>query len=195
MTRPIAEVVQATTGSFTAQCYQLNQPPALGSLVKTTSRGIDVLAVASEATTSSIDPGRRPVALGGGDKDLEQITNENPHLPQLFTTEFQAVVLGYKEGERYCRLLPPGPATVHSPVHECSDDEIIAFTSSLAFLELLYAASMPPLREELMAAFLRLAGRARGDAEEFLTQAGRASVLLMRREPVQLWRLLEMLRP
>lgn len=193
--RAIGEVIQSTTMFFTAQCHMLNQPPALGVLVKAKAGEAHILAAVSEAETSSIDPSRKPVALGMGEEDLEEIYRRNPHLSQLFVTTFQAVVLGYKDDGRYCRHLPPTPVPIHSPVQECGNDEIVEFTSSLTFLDLLYANSNPPLREELIAAFLRRAGAARADGEDFLTQAGRAAVVLMRREPVQLWRLLEMLRP
>ncbi|MSQ15484.1 MAG: hypothetical protein EXR50_06445 [Dehalococcoidia bacterium] len=189
-----AEVIQATTISFTAHCYELNGAPPLGSLVKAVSGSTEVIAAVSLAQTSSVDSGRKPVALGDGRQTFEEIIHRNPHLSQLFTTEFQAVVVGYKERDEYVRRLPPAPSPVHSPVYRCADREIADFTSSLSFLDLIYAASLPPLREEMLAAFIRMAGQARGGDRNFLAEAGRQAVVLMRKEPAQLWRLLEMIR-
>src|SRR2546428_5021725 len=98
-----AEVIQASTISFAAQCYELNGAPPLGSLVKAISGPTEVIAAVSMAETSSIDSGRKSVALGDGKQSFEDIMHRNPHLSQLFTTEFQVVVVGYKERGEYFR--------------------------------------------------------------------------------------------
>ncbi len=193
MTDAVAEVIQASTTSFTGHCYELNCAPPLGSLIKASSGGIEVIAAVSVAETSSIDSGRRPVAIGDGKQTFEDINHSNPHLSQLFTTTFEAIVVGYKESEGYFRYLPPTPVPIHTPVYMCNNQEIADFTASLTFLDLIYAGLTSPLREELLAAFIRMAGRARGEDGDFLVQAGRQAVVLMRKEPAQLWRLLEIL--
>ena len=57
------EVVETDSTSFTAQAYGVNGAAPLGSLVRTAGDG-PVYAVVREVSTSSLDPGRRPVALG-----------------------------------------------------------------------------------------------------------------------------------
>ena len=194
MSDAVAEVIQSSTTLFVCQCYELDCAPPLGSVVRASAGPIEVMAAVSMAETSSIDSGRRPVAIGDGKQTFEDIKQSNPHLAQLFTTSFQAIVVGYRAGDDYFRYLPPMPVPIHTPVYLCNNQEIAEFTSSLTFLDLIYSASTSPLREELLAAFIRTAGRARGEDGEFLAQAGRQAVVLMRKEPAQLWRLLEMLK-
>jgi hypothetical protein len=58
----VAEVIEASTAQFTAQCYELYEVPALGSLVKTG----DIYGIVCHAETAGIEPGRKPIAQGPG---------------------------------------------------------------------------------------------------------------------------------
>ena len=60
----VGEVVEASTTDFVAQCYELYQLPPLGSLVKTKDQSVELYAVVYNATTSGLEPGRRPIARG-----------------------------------------------------------------------------------------------------------------------------------
>ena len=60
----VGEIIEASTADFTAECYELYQSPPLGSLVKTVDSPIELYGIVYHATTSSIEPGRRPIARG-----------------------------------------------------------------------------------------------------------------------------------
>ncbi len=62
--RWIAEVIEASTTEFVAQCYDLDGAPDFGSFVRVRDRALDIFAVVSEVRTASLDPGRRPVVRG-----------------------------------------------------------------------------------------------------------------------------------
>jgi len=66
----IGEIIEASTGEFTAQCYELHRPPSLGSLVRTAEGEVEIYAVVCDAATTGIEPGRRPLPRAssrGGD--------------------------------------------------------------------------------------------------------------------------------
>jgi hypothetical protein len=60
----LGEIIEASTTGFTAQCYELNAHPPLGSLVKSTEGEREIYAVVYQATTEGMEPGRKPIARG-----------------------------------------------------------------------------------------------------------------------------------
>ena len=60
----VGEIIEASTTDFVAECYELYQSPPLGSLVKTTDSPVELYGIVYNATTSSLEPGRRPIARG-----------------------------------------------------------------------------------------------------------------------------------
>ena len=60
----VGEVIEASTTDFVAQCYELYQLPPLGSLVKTRDLPLELYGVVYQAATTSLEPGRRPIARG-----------------------------------------------------------------------------------------------------------------------------------
>jgi hypothetical protein len=151
----------------------------LGSLVRASSGALDIYGVVSYSSTTSIEPGRRPIARGLQEEREEDIYHNNPHLPQLLRTEFRALVVGFQDTDkRICHVLAPQPAHIHSFVHWCQALEMGSFTKELDFLPLLASADLPEA-DELVAAFLRHASSAHPDPEGFLLQAGRKLAALM----------------
>ena len=177
MSDKIGEVIKSSTGSFAAECYELHLPPAFGSLVRVREGGIDIYAVVSDAGTSSIEPGRRPVARGRGDVSEEDVYRANPQLEKLMRTEFSAIVVGHGEGGAVNQYMPPRPARLHSFVYSCERDEIARFNGSLSYLSMLI--DVPERSNELIAAVLRNAAAACPEPREFLVRAGKELALML----------------
>jgi hypothetical protein len=190
----IGEVIQADTVEFVAQCYELHQAPPLGSLVKTTVPR-ETYGVVCNAATTSIEPGRRPIALGREEESEAEVYRANPQLAKLFRTDFTALVVGYREGESWYQRLPPQPPPIHSFVYLCDAAEVREFTRSLDFLTLLLSARLTLSPEELMAACLRYASQAHPRPEEFLVRAGRELAQLWSGELQRLSTVLRRLKP
>ncbi len=89
----LGEVVEASSAGFTVQCYDLYGAPALGALVRT-GKDSPVYGVVRNVVTSSMDPGRRPVARGQDEADEEAVYRSNPQLAALLRTDFQATIVG-----------------------------------------------------------------------------------------------------
>jgi hypothetical protein len=175
----VGEVIEAGTTSFSAQCYELYEIPPLGSLVKTGNSANELYAVVANAETSSLEPGRRPIARGKDEKDEAAIYSSSPQLAKLLRSEFGAVVVGHREGEKLYQRLPPQPARIHSFVYQCTPQEVMDFGKSFGFLNILLNASLPLPTEELIGATLRQISRAHKDPRAFLVAAGKELAILL----------------
>ena len=92
----IGEVIEASTTDFVAQCYELYQLPPLGSLVKTKYLPVELYGVVYHAATTSIEPGRRPIARGKDEVSEEAIYQASPQLSKLLRSEFTALIVGHR---------------------------------------------------------------------------------------------------
>ena len=189
----VGEVVEASTTEFIAQCYELYQSPPLGSMVKTRDLPVELYGIVYHATTTSIDPGRRPIARGKDESSEEAIFQSSPQLLKLLKSEFSALVVGHKQGELH-HYLPPKPARVHSFVYSCSRDEVKEFSQSFAFLNMLLGARLPVPAEELVASCLRQMSLACEDRHGFLVAAGKELAILLSGQFNQLKAILERIR-
>ncbi|MBI2866976.1 MAG: hypothetical protein HYX97_01415 [Chloroflexi bacterium] len=171
----IAEVVESATTEFVAQCYDLHHSPPFGSLVRVSPAGLSLTTygLVYLVTTTSIDPGRRPVARGQHEESEEALYRNHPHLTQLLRTEFRALVVGWSSGEALRHGLPAQPPRVHDFVYGCSMEELRTFGASLDYLSLVTAARALPAVDELIAASIRTLGAAQPDPAAFRLAAGK----------------------
>ena len=167
----LGEVVEATTTEFVAQCYELYAAPALGSLVRCGDDG-SIYGIVHEIATRSIDTGRRPIARGRDEDDEDAIYQSNPQLSRLLSTEFRALSVGYRENAALRRWLAPLPPRIHSFVYPCSDDALREFSAELDFVSILLSAPIAAA-DDVLAAFLNMAGGAHSDPDAFLVSAGK----------------------
>ena len=175
----VGEVIEASTTDFVAQCYELYQSPPLGSLVKTTDLPVELYGIVYNATTTSLEQGRRPIARGKDEASEEEIYRSSPQLLKLLRTEFSALVAGYKENEKLYRYLSPKPARIHGFVYLCHPDEVRQFGQSFDFLNILINAHLPVSAEELVAASLRQISQVYEDRQKFLVAAGKELAVLL----------------
>jgi len=182
----VGEVIEASTTSFVAQCYELYQSPPLGSLVKTTDLPVELYGIVYNATTTSLEPGRRPIARGKDEASEEEIYKSSPQLLQLLRSEFSALVVGYRENEKLYHYLPPKPARIHSFVHLCPSGEVKEFSQSFDFLNILINTHLPVPADELIAACLRQMSQVYEDPHTFLVAAGKELAILLSGEFNQL---------
>ena len=190
----VGEVVEASTTEFVAQCYELHQAPPFGSLVRSSGQDVEVFGVLYDATTASIDPGRRPIARGREEESEEAIYRNNPQLNQLLRTDFRALVVGHRDSTRLRQYLPPGPAKVHAFVYLCSAEEVREFTASLDFLSLI-ASSRLPVGDELLAACIRNSSAAHADPSAFLLRGGKRLAAFLGNDLQRLTTILTRIRP
>ena len=175
----VGEVIETGTAEFTAQCYELYQSPPLGSLVRAGDESVQQYAIVYNTVTSSIEPGRRPIARGKDEINEEGVYQSSPQLMKLFRTEFNALVAGYREGDNVFHYLPPRPVKIHNFVYECGDEEIKEFSGSFDFLNIIINSSLSVPVEEIIAASLRHMSRVYDEPQRFLVSAGKELATLM----------------
>jgi hypothetical protein len=190
----VGEVIEASTTSFTAQCYELYQIPPLGSLVKTGSPELELYAVVCSAATTSLEPGRRPIARGKDEESEDAIYKSSPQLGKLLRSEFGVLVVGHKVDHKIYHYLPPKPARIHGFVYLCPAEEVREFSQSLDFLSLLLGTSLPLPKDELISACLRQMSQVQEDSHRFLVVAGKELASRLSGDFSQLRAILERMR-
>jgi len=175
----VGEIIEAATTDFIAQCYELYQSPPLGSLVKTGDSGGELYGIVANATTASLEPGRRPIARGKDEASEEAIYQSNPQLTKLLRSEFGALVVGHRQDNKLYQYLPPQPARIHGFVYLCSPEEIKEFSQSFDFLNILVNSHLPVPVDELVAACLRRMSQVYEDRHAFLVAAGKELAVLL----------------
>ena len=191
----LGEVIEASTTGFSAQCYELYELPPLGSLVKTTEGEIELYAVVYQATTEGLEPGRKPIARGKDEASEEAIFQSSPQLAKLLRSEFSALVVGHREGDKIRQYLPPRPARIHSFVHACTKEEVKTFSQAFGFLNILVNAETETPSDELIAAALRLMSATYDDSRAFLVGAGKELATLLGQDYARLKAVLERIKP
>jgi len=193
--RRVGEVIESTTTGFVAECYELYQPPPLGSLVEVGEPGAEILAVVYHATTSSLEPGRRPIARGREETTEEAVYQASPQLEKLLRSEFSALVVGHARGSALRQYLPERPARIHSFVCRCSPERVREFSNALGFLSLLLDTATPVSSEELVAATLRQMSECHEDSRGFLVAAGKELAALLSADSARLRAILGRMAP
>jgi hypothetical protein len=196
----IGEVIESSTTRFTAGAYELLEAPPFGSLVRAQSRSesMAVYGLVYEIRTGSREPGGRAVMRGrtysGRELYDDEIYHEHPDLAEVLQTEFSAITVGFVDEGRCYQYLPPHPPPVHYSVYPCDDGELAEFCESSDFFRgILFAAQIS--NDELLAAAIRAAARARPDSRDYLVRAGRELASLLKDDYDRLTAILRRIRP
>jgi len=197
----IGEVLNSSVTTLVAQCWQKDaangmlssSKPNFGSFIRVdcNESKIEIIAVVYNVITGPLDNVHKPSALG---LSRERLRLEQPHIFALLRTEIHAMVVGYIQGDRVFQHLPPQSPEVHDFVYPASDELITEFTKQFDFLRLLSAVTEVP-SDELLAAAVRDAYRARKKNYQFLVEAGQALSYLLRGDYDRLICVLRKIRP
>jgi hypothetical protein len=175
----LAEVISSSTTAYVAECYELYGLPVFGSMVRTADPPVEIYGVVGLAGTSSIEPGRRPIARGKDEASEQAVYESSPQLVKLLRSEFTVLVIGHAVEGKVFHYLPPKPARIHAFVYACTPDEVRMFGCSFDFLGGLVNAPPQVSVEELVAAVLREMSRVQDDPRAFLLAAGKALTALL----------------
>jgi hypothetical protein len=177
----IGEIIEADPLQLRAECPHLYAAPPFGSFVRVAGAERAVFGVVSHIVTGTVDAGRQTQALH---LPPERLAERMPQLALLLRTCFNAIVVGYGEGDEILPYLPPLPPEIHRFVYPCAPTEVEALTQEPDFLRVLAAAEAPV--EDVLAAAIRHGAAARGSgasADAFVVECGKAIATLFRREP------------
>ena len=197
----IGEVLTSSVTTLVAQCWQKESAsgipgatkPNFGSFIRIdcSEPKIEIIAVVYNVITGPMDNVHKPSALG---LSRERLRLEQPHIFALLRTEVHSMVVGYVLAGKVYQHLPPLPPEVHDFVYKASDALVKEFTEHFDFLRLLAAVTEVP-SDELLAASIREAYRARNNNYQFLVGAGQAISHLLRSDYDRLISVLHKIRP
>jgi hypothetical protein len=140
---------------------------------------VALYGVVFHAEIGALEAGRPLTAFG---LDEETLRREQPQIYELLATRFSAALVGYEDASGTLHpFLPPRPPRPHARVWLPDDAMICRLTDRLDYLRplLLGAAAATYPADDLAAALLRNAWRARGGDEAFLLRAGRELAALL----------------
>jgi hypothetical protein len=155
---------------------------------------MELYGIVHNATTTSFEPGRRPIARGKDETSEEAVYQASPQLLKLLRSEFGALVVGHRQDDKLHHYLPPKPARIHSFVYLCPPEEIKEFSQSFDFLNILLTTRLPVSPEELIAACLRQMSQVYDDRHAFLVAAGKELAILLSGQFNQLKAILERIK-
>ena len=188
--KKIAEVIEASTAQFTAQCYELYEMPPLGSLVRTG----DIYGIVAYAETAGMEPGRKPIARGKDAATEEAVYESSPQLKKLLRSQFTAAVVGYRKDGKIHQYLPPQPAKIHAFVYLCQPEEVDEFSKSFSWLNILINSAISVPTEEVVAASIRQMSRVREDSHSFMVAAGKEIANILASNIARVKNILEKIR-
>jgi len=175
-TQYIAEVIESSTTTFTAQTRELHGAPPFGAFVKVSS-SVMIMAMIYEISTGSTELNRHPVAYGKTEAELKL---EQPQIFELLRTEINALIVGYGDANGMKQVAPPQPPRLHSFVYACTPEEVQEFTRKFDYFRTL-AGIGGTLADELMIAAIQQTCRVRGaSARDCLIQTGKELARLLR---------------
>ncbi|MBX9572876.1 MAG: hypothetical protein K2X77_28520 [Candidatus Obscuribacterales bacterium] len=196
----IGEVLSASIKGFIAESWRTNDDfkaadasPHFGSFLKSHSEetGVTVYGVVYDIITGPKDQHHKPVAL---QMTRDELKREQPQIFSLLKTEWHVACVAYRQGRSAHAGLPPQPPQVHDFVFVLDREELVEITESLEFLRLVSVApgSMP---DELVAAAIRSAARARHEEYQYLVEAGQHLSKLFREDYDRLGSVLRKIHP
>ncbi len=151
-----------------------------------------VYAVVWQASTTSLDPSRRPMAYGMSESQLRE---EQPQIFELLQTEFSALPIATVEQGRLRMTLPSRPPRLHAFVGACTAEEVCTLTDTPDLLRAILTAPAEVPMDALLIACIRQAWQAREQDFSYLVQAGKRLAQLLHNEPDRLTAILRQLEP
>jgi hypothetical protein len=210
--RRIGEIIETMSTGFVAESFELNHPPALGSLVVVrvpdeagaVGASVDLYAVVTYGQTAGIDPSRHAVRRSTDAVFDQAIYRQNPELERTLRTEFGATLVGFGRSGQLRQHLPSQLPPLHFSVQRPEAEEVQRFTDRLQYLRLLaspYATSGPmpsggqvaPL--QVLAANVRQVYEARGWDRAWLDAAAREIATLLKSDHEALLTVLYAIEP
>ena len=171
----IGEVIESSTSQFLAESRELNGAPPFGSFIKTGSEP-NIYGLVFNVSTHSMEPNRRPTAYGKTEYELRM---EQPQIFELLKTEFEAVIVGYRNDVGPRQVLPPQPPHIHSFIYPCTEAEVKALTGNGDFLRSILSCARLPA-DDLIIASVRNAWQARAYEMPYLVGLGKDLCRLIR---------------
>lgn len=189
---PVGRVLRSRTAGFTIGTKTLAADvPRFGAFV--TAPAPDGCTIMGLIYDVLIDDDLFARQLIGAEVGEEYIADQRQN--RQVPIEISVLVVGHARNGQWYPYLPPQPPISLDQIVTCGASEVCAFTEDFTFFRTVLNAKDAPA-DELLAAALRTAADARGDARrEYLVRAGRELSRLLAFDAVRLEGLLRRIKP
>ena len=148
----VAEIVESSLYSWTAQCWRWDHVPEFGSLVYIPNKKRTIYGLVYGITTGSLDSNRYPFTY---QKTEEELMVEQPQIFEFLKTHISCVTLGFEEHEKMMYQIPPEPPKIHAFVGPTQPQTLKVFFAHPDFLHLLFQSPATQQLDELLLGLLR----------------------------------------
>jgi hypothetical protein len=188
----VGRIIRSSTTRFAVGCRVLRpQVPVFGALVKVSVLDDEVYGLIHDVRMEDDPYVRQVAALDEVRPEVIEDQRRNRQVP----IEVGVLVVGYRHDGQIHHRLPPQPPLSLDVIHTCAPGELVAFSERFDYFRLVLDNGDLPA-DELLAANLRYAARARGEAGHgFLVEAGRELARLLAMDLARLDAILRRIRP
>lgn len=148
----VAEIVESSLQTWTAQCWRWDIIPEFGSLVAVHNKKRIIYGIVYGIKTGSLDSSRYPFTY---QKTEEELMAEQPQIFEFLKTHIQCITLGFEEHEKMIHQLPPEPPKIHAFVGPCAVNKVKVFFAQPDFLHLLMQSPETQQADELILGLFR----------------------------------------
>lgn len=148
----VAEIVESSLYTWTAQCWRWDIIPEFGSLVSVHNKKRTLYGLVTGITTGSLDSNRYPFTY---QKTEEELIREQPQIFEFLKTHVNCITLGFEEHEKIMYQIPPEPPKIHAFVGPLQPQTLKVFFAKPDFLHLLFQSTEGTQTDELFLGLLR----------------------------------------
>lgn len=148
----VAEIVESSLYTWTAQCWRWDHIPEFGSLVGVYHKKRTIYGLVHGITTGSLDSNRYPFTY---QKTEEELMTEQPQIFEFLKTHINCITLGFEEHEKVIYQIPPEPPKIHAFVGPVQPQALKVFFAQADFLHLLFHSNETTQIDELVLGLLR----------------------------------------
>ena len=163
----VAEIVESSLYTWTAQCWRWDHIPEFGSLVHVHNKKRTIYGLVHAITTGSLDSNRYPFTY---QKTEEELMTEQPQIFEFLKTHITCITLGFEEHEKIIYQIPPEPPKIHAFVGPAQTQALKVFFAQPDFLHLLFQSPEITQIDELFLGLLRHLKKHNLLTEEKVTQ-------------------------
>lgn len=187
----VGRVLRSSTRGFTVGCRAMRpQVPAFGAFVRANVQAGHTYGLIYDVRVQDDAFSRQFI---GADTPEEVVRDQREN--RLVPIEVSVLAVGGRSDAGIYHGLPQQPPLTLDWLHQCTDEEVQAFTVRFDYFSLVLSSRDVPA-DELLAASVRAAAQARPEREHetFLVAAGKELVRLLVSNPIRLENLLRGLR-
>lgn len=148
----LAEIIQSSLQTFTAQSWQWDSFPTFGSLVAVNAHDKIIFGLVYAIQTGSLDPYRTAFAYK---KTEEELRIEQPQIFEYMHTTFFCLIVGFLKHDVVFYQIAPEPPKMHAFVRLATPDEMERFFKSCAYLHIILKTNIQIQVDELLISLLQ----------------------------------------